>query len=103
MAERNQYKFSARYAIVTGSGAGIGLAIAHRLVERGATVSLWERDPALLKLARSTFSDVKPLLVTVDVADGGAVAVARDQTLAAAAGIDILVTSVGITGPNNTL
>jgi NAD(P)-dependent dehydrogenase (short-subunit alcohol dehydrogenase family) len=103
MAERNQYKFSARYAIVTGSGAGIGLAIAHRLVERGVTVSLWERDPDLLKLARSTFGDVKPLLVAVDVADGGAVAVARDETLAAAGGIDILVTSAGITGPNNTL
>jgi NAD(P)-dependent dehydrogenase (short-subunit alcohol dehydrogenase family) len=103
MAERNQYKFSGRHAIVTGGGAGIGLAIAHRLVEGGVTVSVWERDPDLLKLARSTFGDVKPLLVAVDVADGGAVAVARDQTLAAAGGIDILATSAGITGPNTTL
>jgi NAD(P)-dependent dehydrogenase (short-subunit alcohol dehydrogenase family) len=103
MAERNQYKFSGRHAIVTGGGAGIGLAIAHRLIEGGATVSLWDRDPDLLKLASSTFGDVKPQLVTVDVADEGAVAAARDKTLAAAPGIDILVTSAGITGPNTTL
>lgn len=103
MAERNQYNFSGRHAIVTGGGAGIGLAIAHRLVEGGATVSLWDRDPDLLEQARSTFGDVKPQVVTVDVSDADAVVAARDATLQAAAGIDILVTSAGITGPNTTL
>jgi NAD(P)-dependent dehydrogenase (short-subunit alcohol dehydrogenase family) len=104
MAEqRNQYNFSGRHAVVTGGGAGIGLAIAHRLVDGGATVSLWDRDPDMLEQARSTFGDVKPHVVTVDVSDAEAVAAAREATLRAAAGIDILVTSAGITGPNTTL
>ncbi|CDS55285.1 3-oxoacyl-[acyl-carrier protein] reductase [Polaromonas sp. CG9_12] len=103
MAERNQYNFSGRHAIVTGGGAGIGLAIAHRLVEGGATISLWDRDPDMLEQARSTFGDVKPQVVTVDVSDADAVVAARDATLQATAGIDILVTSAGITGPNTTL
>ena len=103
MTERNHYNFSGRHAVVTGGGAGIGLAIAHRLAGGGATVSLWDRDPDLLEQARSTFGDVKPQVVTVDVSDADAVAAARDTTLQAAAGIDILVTSAGITGPNTTL
>lgn len=103
MVERNQYNFLGRHAVVTGGGAGIGLAIAHRLVDGGATVSLWDRDPGLLEQARSTFSDVKPHVVTVDVSDADSVVAARDATLQAAARIDILVTSAGITGPNTTL
>lgn len=103
MTERNHYNFSGRHAVVTGGGAGIGLAIAHRLAGGGATVSLWDRDPGLLEQARSTFGEVKPQVVTVDVSDADAVAAARDVTLQAAAGIDILITSAGITGPNTTL
>ncbi|GAC1433645.1 MAG: SDR family NAD(P)-dependent oxidoreductase [Burkholderiaceae bacterium] len=103
MAEHNQYNFSGRHAVVTGGGAGIGLAIAHRLVAGGASVSLWDRDPDILELARTSFGAVQPHVVTVDVANPEAVAAARDSTLRAATGIDILVTSAGITGPNTTL
>lgn len=103
MAERNQYNFSGRHAVVTGGGAGIGLAIAQRLVEGGATVSLWDRDAAVLAHASTLFGSVKPHLVTMDVTNPEAVEAACAATLAAASGIDILVTSAGITGPNTTL
>lgn len=103
MAERNQYNFSGRHAVVTGGAAGIGLAIAHRLAEGGATVSLWDRDPDTLEQARTSFGAVQPHVVTVDVTNPDAVAGARDSTLRAAAAIDILITSAGITGPNTTL
>jgi NAD(P)-dependent dehydrogenase (short-subunit alcohol dehydrogenase family) len=103
MDARNQYNFIGRHAIVTGGGGGIGLAIAHRLVDGGATVSLWDRDPDMLEQACSTFGSVKPYVVTVDVSDSDAVDFARDATLRATAGVDILVTSAGITGPNTTL
>ncbi|TRW96830.1 SDR family oxidoreductase [Paracoccus sp. M683] len=36
-------------AIVTGAGRGIGLAVAHRLVERGANVMFADSDEALLE------------------------------------------------------
>jgi 2-dehydro-3-deoxy-L-rhamnonate dehydrogenase (NAD+) len=103
MEKRNHYDFAGRHAVVTGGAAGIGLAIAQRLAEGGATLSLWDRDPAMLEQARTSFGSVKPHIVTVDVTSEDAVAAARDSTLRAAAGIDILITSAGITGPNTTV
>lgn len=100
MAEHNHYNFSCRHAVVTGGAAGIGLAIAHRLAEGGATLSLWDRDPGMLAQAQASFGGAKPQVVTVDVAHPEAVAAACDATLQAAAAIDILITSAGITGPN---
>jgi NAD(P)-dependent dehydrogenase (short-subunit alcohol dehydrogenase family) len=103
VSARNQYDFTGRHAVVTGGGAGIGLAIAQRLIEGGATVSLWDRDPETLEQARTAFGSFTPHLVTVDVANAEAVEAAREATLRAATAIDILITSAGITGPNTTL
>lgn len=103
MAERNQYNFSGRHAVVTGGANGIGLAIAQRLIEGGAMVSLWDRDEAALQQASTQFGSVLPHLVTVDVTSAESVQAACAATLAAAGQIDILVTSAGITGPNTTL
>lgn len=44
----NQLDFMRRTAVVTGGAAGIGFAIAQRLVASGARVSLWDRDAAAL-------------------------------------------------------
>ncbi len=100
MAQSNQYNFSGRHAVVTGGGTGIGLNIAQRLAEGGATVSLWDRDGAVLEQARTAFGAVSPHTVVVDVADPAQVAAACSQTMQAAGAIDILITSAGITGPN---
>jgi NAD(P)-dependent dehydrogenase (short-subunit alcohol dehydrogenase family) len=101
--QRNQYNFSGRHAVITGGAAGIGLAIAHRLVQGGAKVSLWDRDPAALEQAKASFGVAKPHVVAVDVTSPEAVVAARDSSVGAAGPIDILVTSAGITGPNSTL
>jgi NAD(P)-dependent dehydrogenase (short-subunit alcohol dehydrogenase family) len=103
MAERNHYNFSGRHAVVTGGANGIGLAIAQRLVEGGATVSLWDRNAAALEQASTLFGSVRPHLATVDVTSVESVQAACTATLAQAGAIDILVTSAGITGPNTTL
>jgi shikimate 5-dehydrogenase len=50
-----QYNFSGRHAVITGGGAGIGLAIAHRLAAGGARISLWDRNPAILTEAAAGF------------------------------------------------
>jgi NAD(P)-dependent dehydrogenase (short-subunit alcohol dehydrogenase family) len=99
----NHYEFSGRHAVVTGGGAGIGLAIAHRLIKGGATVSLWDRESRALEEAQASFGEVRPQIVQVDVTDPAAVVAAREQTLQASGAIDILVNSAGITGPNATV
>ena len=47
----NQIDLRNRHAIVTGAAQGIGLAIARRLLESGASVSMWDRDEQLLSNA----------------------------------------------------
>ena len=44
----NQLDFSGRSAVITGGAAGIGLAIAQRLIASGGRVSVWDRDAAAL-------------------------------------------------------
>jgi len=97
----NQLDFDKRTAVITGGAAGIGLAVAQRLVQSGARVSLWDRDPTSLgrasaALARGTATQA------LDVADPDAVARAAQETERALGRIDVLVCSAGITGPNTT-
>ncbi|MDP5307928.1 SDR family NAD(P)-dependent oxidoreductase [Paracoccus spongiarum] len=46
-----------RTAIVTGAGRGIGLAVAHHLVERGANVVFADRDEAALETVVADYDD----------------------------------------------
>jgi 3-oxoacyl-[acyl-carrier protein] reductase len=90
-----------RNAIVTGGAAGIGFAIAQRLVASGARVSLWDRDDkALAESARAL--GARTHTARVDVSDEPDVQLARDGTLREMGRVDILVCSAGITGPNLT-
>jgi 3-oxoacyl-[acyl-carrier protein] reductase len=94
----NRLDFDGRAAVVTGGAAGIGLAVAHRLHAGGARVALWDRDAAALAKAAATLGAAHT--VALDVADAGAVDAAARDTAAALGGVDILVCSAGITGPN---
>ena len=47
----NQIDLQGRMAIVTGGARGIGYAIAQRLLQSGASVSLWDRDADALREA----------------------------------------------------
>ena len=94
-------RFAGRHAIVTGGGAGIGRAIAARLVTEGAVVSLWDRDAGALAEAAAATGAAHHTVV--DIADAEAVAAAADTTAAAFGKLDILVASAGITGPNAPL
>src|SRR3546814_18319260 len=103
MPARKHDNFSGRHAVITGGAAGIGLAIATRLIEGGATVSLWDRDAQALDKARSTLGAQHARVEQVDVGDENSVQSAADGTSKAAGAIDILVNSAGITGPNTSV
>jgi NAD(P)-dependent dehydrogenase (short-subunit alcohol dehydrogenase family) len=92
---------SGKTAIVTGSTAGIGYAIAKGLAQAGAEVVLNGRtaaaiDAALAKL-NAEVSDAKIRGVAVDVGSAAGCA----ALLAAEPSADILVNNVGIYGPQD--
>ena len=96
----NRIDLEGKRAVVTGGAQGIGLAIAERLLDSGAAVSLWDQDRDLLEATRGNLAvrgDVQA--VAVDVTDLGAVEAARDQTNEVLGGIDILIPNAGIAGP----
>ena len=96
----NALDLRGRKAVVTGGASGIGLAIAHRLVTSGATVALWDLSENAMLSAATTLGSSATKCVVVDVSDSRAVDAAAAQTLDHLGGIDILVNSAGITGPN---
>ena len=97
----NQLDFRNRRAVVTGGAAGIGLAVAKRLAASGAKVALWDRDERALASANEKL-DRRAVTRVIDVTDGGAVERAAKTLAHEFGGIDVLVCSAGITGPNAT-
>ena len=98
----NQLDFAGRTAAITGGAMGIGLAVAQRLVSGGAKVALWDRDEKALAQAKAALGG-SALTWQLDVADASAVSRATQATADAFGGLDILVCSAGITGPNTTV
>jgi 2-dehydro-3-deoxy-L-rhamnonate dehydrogenase (NAD+) len=98
----NVLDMKGRNAIVTGGAAGIGLAIAQRLVQSGARVSIWDRDAGALTKAREMLGDATHI-AAVDVTSEPNVQDAFALTLQAVGKVDALVCSAGITGPNTTV
>ena len=89
-----------RNAVITGGAQGIGLAIAERLLDSGASVSLWDRDESLLKETSDSLSSkgkVEP--VVMDVTDLNSIRNAAEKTEELLGAIEILVCNAGIAGP----
>lgn len=100
----NNIDLSGGMAAITGGAQGIGLAIAERLLRSGASVALWDRDAALANEAASKLGEFgKAVAVAADVTDPASVEAARDRTIEALGGLDILVCNAGIAGPSATV
>lgn len=91
-------RFEGKTAVVTGGATGIGQAIARRLTGEGARVMVWDRDA--ISASSGTVEGIEGL--QLDVTDNAAVEAAAAKAAASLGGIDILVCSAGVTGPNTT-
>ncbi|HSJ84569.1 MAG TPA: bifunctional rhamnulose-1-phosphate aldolase/short-chain dehydrogenase [Acidimicrobiia bacterium] len=86
-----------KVALVTGAGSGIGKAIAVRLRDLGAVVSVVDIDAASAEAAaREIGSEDVAVAIEADVTSEEAVARAVEQTVTSFCGIDILVNNAGL-------
>ncbi len=82
-------------AIITGSGKGIGRAIAHRLAQDGVTVVVnYQRDAAAAKETLAQTGS-RSIAVQADVSQPDGAKQLIDETLRAFGRIDILINNVG--------
>ncbi len=94
----NRLDLTGRVAVITGGARGIGLAIARRAEESGATVALWDMDAQAGAEAAAALSQASSH--ALDLTDESAIGEALKATLVAHGRIDILVNNAGITGGN---
>src|SRR5258705_2924468 len=92
-----------KVAIVTGGGAGLGLAAARAMAAQGAAVAIFGRTQQTLDDAAAELARVGPKVFTrsVDLAgDESGVKAAIDATAAELGGVDILVNNHALTAPD---
>lgn len=91
---------SGRIALVTGSGGGIGKAIAKKFAEEGACVILNDINAERLNGAKDEFQQIfgkdNVSSVVLDVSREASVENAVDATVLAFGGLDIIVNNAGI-------
>lgn len=91
---------SGKVALITGSGRGIGRAVAERLAEQGASIVINGRsDPAALQDVAATIAkchNVKTLPLVADVAESGQVAAMMQNIFKTFGRLDILVNNAGV-------
>lgn len=98
-------RLDGRVAFVTGASGGLGLAIAERFIEEGATVVAADIDrPRLDAAVAATATDRSRLVpVTLDVSDYARVDAAVKAAIADHGQLDILVNNAGFSPKKNWL
>src|SRR5215470_5527648 len=96
-----QQALTGQVAIVTGSGRGIGRAIAQALAQQGAAVTVTARSGEQLAetVALITAAGGRAIAVAADVTDPPAVERVVTQTEQQLGPVDLLVNNAGVMGP----
>ncbi len=97
-----KYDFKDRTAVITGGAQGFGLDIAHRFLDSGAKVIIWDIDQKLIDEAIKNTNNPNFKSDTVDVSNYQEVEKAVSKILKETK-IDILINNAGITGPTMPL
>ena len=92
---------SGKRAIVTGGAMGIGLGIARRLAEAGASVLVADKDAAAAEAAASKIEGA--IAIEVDVAEEAQVEAMIAKAVEALGGVDILINNAGIYPQKNVM
>ncbi len=101
-------EFQGKVALITGSGTGIGQAIAKKFVENGSSVVILGRRPGPLEETATMLREIIGRIQSgafvkvfsgVDVADERAVTGMFDSLAASDTAIDIVVNNAGVSGP----
>jgi 3-oxoacyl-[acyl-carrier protein] reductase len=97
----NKIDLEGRIAIITGGARGIGYAIAERMLDSGASVSIWDVDADRLQQAQKKLSEKgRAGIQKVELTSEQDVQNASDAVEKEFGKIDILVNNAGITGGN---
>lgn len=88
-------RFEGQVAVVTGGSSGIGAEIVSKLIAEGANVAIWDIHPPSDAVVESGVH-----FQSVELTDPSAINTKRDELLHLYGKIDILISSAGITGPN---
>ena len=94
---QQQDALACKVALITGASRGIGFAIARRLGQMGARVSICGRDQAKLEQSASNLrgEGIQTLAVPADVARGDQISALVQKTQQELGPIDILVNNAG--------
>lgn len=91
---------SGRIALITGSGGGIGKAIAHKFAEEGACVIINDINPERVQETTAEFQKMfgrdAASSVVLDVTNSDSIKTAIDEAVRAFGGLDIIVNNAGI-------
>ena len=87
------FDLSGKVAVITGGASGIGLAVARRFVDAGASVVIADLQDGAVVAA-----DLGARYLSLDVSDGAAVKAVLEDVVGAEGKIDILVNNAGING-----
>ena len=97
-------RFDGRVAVVTGAARGIGLGIARRLADEGASVAVLDLDESQASEAASSLTSggdgQSHVGIGCDVSDSASVQTAVDRVVAELGGLHILVNNAGVTRDN---
>jgi len=97
----NKIDLNNQTAVITGGAQGIGLAIAERFLDSGASICLWDRDEFLVNETKIRLEKKGRVeAIVADVSDIESVKKASEQTKSAFGSIEILICNAGISGPN---
>src|SRR6188768_891485 len=97
-----------KIALITGASHGLGLQIAGKYLEAGASIAICARDAATLEQARQTLLPIlqpgqRILAQPSDVSNPADVASVVQVTMKTFGRIDILVNNAGIYGPKGAI